>query len=138
VLQESAEKFFAGQRHGALLVVVCVVFPSQNHLGLVDREDAVVGNGYAVRVTAQIVQHVFRSAERWLGVNDPIFLKQGVQKCREGLFVDQRQTFSVKRQLLGTEGASQSGYEFSTKDTAENTHRQEEVAWCGEPALVIG
>src|SRR4029453_116222 len=59
-------------------------------------------------------------------------------KCRESLFVYQRQTISVKRQLLGTEGAPQSSYEFSTKDTAENTHRQEEVTWCGEAALVIG
>jgi hypothetical protein len=115
-----------------------VVFPSEEHLGFVDCKNAVVGNGYAVRVTGQIVQHVFGSAERWLGVNDPIFLKQGVQKCREGLFVGQRQTFSVKRQLLGTEGASQSGYEFSKKDTAKDEDRQEEVAWCGEPALVIG
>ena len=137
VLQETVQKFLAGQRHGALLVVVCVIFPSEDHLGLVDRENAVVGNGHAVRIASQIMQDVFGSAKRWLGVNDPIFLKQGVQECRKGIFVGQRQALSVKCQLLGAESASQSGNEFSTKDTAKDEDRQEEVDWCREPALVI-
>ena len=34
-----------------MLVVVGVIFPSEDHLGFVDRENAVVRNGYAVRVT---------------------------------------------------------------------------------------
>src|SRR6516165_11983977 len=138
VLQEAVQKFLAGQRHGALLVVVGVIFPSEDHLGFVDRENAVVGNGYAVRVTGQIMQYVLGSAKRWLGVNDPIFLEQGVQECCKGIFVGQRQALSVKCQLLGAESASQSGNEFSTKDTAKDEDRQEEVDWCREPALVIG
>ena len=97
VLQEAMQKFHAGQRHGALLVVVGVIFPSEDHLRFVNRENAVVGNGHAVRVTGQIVQDVLGSAKRWLGVNDPILLEQGVQKCCEGLFVDQRQALSAKR-----------------------------------------
>ena len=137
VLQEAVQEFLAGQRHGALLVVVCVIFPSEDHLRFVNRENAVVGNGHAVRIASQIMQYVLGSAERWLGVNDPIFLKQGVQECRKGILVGQRQAFSVKRQLLGAESAPQSGNEFSTKDTAKYDNWQEEVHWCREPALVI-
>ena len=95
-LQEAAQKFFARQGHGALLVVVCIVFPSEEHLGFVDRHNAVVGNGHTMRIASQIVQDVFRPAKRWLGVNDPIFLKQGVQKCREGFLIGQRQALSVE------------------------------------------
>src|SRR5262249_30132371 len=135
---EAVQKFLAGQRHGALLVVVCVVFPLEDHLGFVDRENAVVGDGYAVRIASQIMQCMLGSAKRRLGVNDPIFLTQGVQTWREGLFVGERPALSVKRQVLVAKGASQSGYEFSTKDTAKDEDRQEEVAWCGAPALVIG
>jgi hypothetical protein len=87
VLQEAAQKFFARQGHGALLVVVSVVFPAKEYLGFVDRHNAVVGNGYAMRVASQIVQDVFGTAKRWLGVNDPVLLKEGVQECREGFFV---------------------------------------------------
>ena len=32
VLQEAVQKFLAGQRHGALLVVVCVIFSSEERL----------------------------------------------------------------------------------------------------------
>src|SRR6202007_622689 len=87
---------------------------------------------------SQIVQDVFGSAKRWLGVDDPVFSKQGAQKRPEGFFVGQREAFPVERQMVGEKSASQSGHELSAKDTAENPDRQEEVAWCGEPALVIG
>jgi len=99
VLYEAAQEFFAGQRHSALFAVVGVVFPPEEHLGFVDH-NAVVGDSYAVRVTSQIVQNVFGSAKRWLGINDPIFLKQGVQKCAEGFFFGQRQAVSVKANCL--------------------------------------
>jgi hypothetical protein len=32
VLEEAVQKFLAGQRHGALLVVVCVIFSSEERL----------------------------------------------------------------------------------------------------------
>ena len=97
-----------------------------------------VGDGYAVRVTSQIVQHVLGSTERWLGINDPILFPQGVQKCAEGFFLGQRQALSVKDQLLGAESTSQPGQEFPAEDWTEHQDRQEEVAGGGEPALVIG
>jgi transcriptional regulator with GAF, ATPase, and Fis domain len=39
--------------------VVGVVFPAEEHLGFVDCDNAVVRDGYAVRVTSQIVRDVF-------------------------------------------------------------------------------
>ena len=42
VLQEAAQEFFAGQRHGALFAVVGVFFPAEEHLGFVDRDNTVV------------------------------------------------------------------------------------------------
>ena len=118
--------------------MVGIVFPAKEHLGFVDRDNAVVGDGYAVRVTSQIVQDMFGSTERWLGIDDPIFLTERVQKYAEGFLVVQRQALSVKDQLLGAESAPQSGQEFSAEDTTEDLDRQEEVDGCGEPALVIG
>ena len=138
VLYEAAQEFFAGQRHSALFAVVGVVFPPEEHLGFVDRHNAMVGDSYAVRVTGQIVQDVFGSAKRWLGVNDPVFFRQRAQKCAEGFFFGQRQALSVECQLLGAESTSQSGQEFSAEDPTEDLDRQEEVDGCGDPVLVIG
>src|SRR5262249_48341961 len=107
VLHEAAQKFFTGQRHG-LFAVVGGVFQAEEQLGVVDRDNAVVGDSYAVGVASQIVQYVFGSAERWLGINGPILFTQGVQKCAEGFFVGQRQALPVERQLLGAESMPQS------------------------------
>src|SRR5262249_21330903 len=103
-----------------------------------NRENPVIGNGYAMCIASQIVQNMFWSAKRRLGVDDPIFLKQGAQECREGFFVGQGEAFSVEGQLLDEKNASQSGHELSAKDPAENPDRQEEVARCGKPTLMIG
>ena len=35
-----------------------------------------VGNGDAMGVARQVVEHVFGAAEGWLGVDDPVFLAQ--------------------------------------------------------------
>ena len=115
--------------------MVGVIFPTEEHLGFVDRHNAVVGDGYAVGVTSQIVQNVFGSAERWLGINDPILFTQGVQKCAEGFFLGQRQALSVKDQLLGAESMPQSGQEFPAEDWAEHQDRQEEVDGCGRASV---
>ena len=123
VLQEAAQKFLASQGHGALFVVMRVVLPSEGNLGIADCENAVVGDGHAMRIASQIVQHMFWTAKRWFGVDDPFFSKQGAQECREGFFVGQREAFSVEGQLVSSKSASQSGHELPAKDTAENPHR---------------
>jgi hypothetical protein len=55
-----------------------------------------VGDGDAMSVTGQIVKDMFRSAERWLGIDDPVLLKERAQESSEGPFV-------VERQALGEE-----------------------------------
>jgi hypothetical protein len=121
--QPKGPKFLAGQSHGALSVVMGVVLPSEGDVGIVNRENAVIGNSHAMRVASQIVQHMLWTVKGWLGVNDPVFSKQGAQECCEGFFIGQREAFSVERQLVSSKSASQSGHELSTKNTTENSHR---------------
>src|SRR5207249_10017326 len=98
----TAQKFLAGQGHGALFVVMGVVLPSEGNLGIVDGDNPVVGDGHAMRVARQIVQDVFWTAKRWFRVDDPVFSKQGAQECHEVSFVGQREAFSVERQLVSS------------------------------------
>src|SRR5258708_23113887 len=100
-----------------------VVLPSEGNLGIVDGENAVIGDGHAMRVTSQIAQDMFWTAKRWLGVDHPLFSKQGAQECREVFFVSQREAFTVERQLVSSKSASQSGHELPAKNPAENSHR---------------
>ena len=66
---------------------MCIVLPSESDVGIADRENAVIGNSHAMRIASQIVQDMFWTAKRWLGVDDPVLSKQGAQECRELCFV---------------------------------------------------
>jgi hypothetical protein len=92
------------------------MWESVGSLYLASHTNAVVRDGYAVGVTSQIVEDVFASPERWLGINDRIFLNTSFQKHAEGLLVGQRRALSVKEQLLGAESTPQSRQELSAED----------------------
>ena len=99
VLDEAAQELLAGKSHGALPAVMRVVLPSEGDVRVGDGEDAVIGDGDAVSIASQILQNVFGSAERRLGIDHPVLPKQGTQERRESLRVGQGKTFSVEGQL---------------------------------------
>ena len=69
--KESAQELCGGLRHFFLNAAVRVVLPPEADLFSVERKQAVVGDGNAVRIAAEIAQHLHRSAERGFGVNHP-------------------------------------------------------------------
>src|SRR5208337_4795370 len=138
VLHETAQELFAGKGHGALLAVMRVVLPSEGYMGVADVEKAVVGNRHPMGIAGQILQDMFGPAERGLGVDHPILLKQSTQKRRESLWVGQGKAFSVEGQSASTSSTAQAVDELPTKHPTEHLDRQEEVDARGDPALVIG
>jgi len=55
-----------------LLVGMCGVPPAEGDVALLEGYEPAVGDGDAIRVSAEIAQRVFRSAEGWLGIDDPV------------------------------------------------------------------
>ena len=84
VQQEPPQELVRREGHLALLVAVRVILPSESDLIVLKADQAVVGDGHAVRVAGQIVKHVIWSAEGWLGVNHPVLAKQRPQEGVEG------------------------------------------------------
>src|ERR1035441_1442545 len=76
VQKKAAQKFLDGQRHQALLVFVGRVAPTEGDAALGQRDQSVIGDRYAMGVTAQIAQCLFGSAERTLGIDHPIGAEQ--------------------------------------------------------------
>ena len=81
--QEPAQKFVGRDRHLALLVAVSIIFPPKGDLAICQGDQSVVGNGHAVRVPGQILEYVFWSAKRSLGVDDPILSEQPEKATKE-------------------------------------------------------
>lgn len=81
VQQEAPDELDCLQRHGLVLIAVSGVAPSERDLTVVQRQQAIAGDGHSVRIAGEVLQDVLRSAERWLSVDDPL-CRLGVPKPR--------------------------------------------------------
>jgi len=84
VQQEASQELIDSQSHDPLLVAVSGVAPAKGYVARGESNQPAVGNGDAMRVSTEISQHVFRSSERPLGVDDPIVTEQYPQPRGEG------------------------------------------------------
>src|SRR5208337_307408 len=73
---EAAQELFDSQSHDPLLVAVGGVAPAKRYVALGESNQPAVGNGDAMGVGAEIAQHMFRSSERTLAVDDPVVTEQ--------------------------------------------------------------
>ena len=65
--QESAQELIERQGHQLLLVVVGGVAPTKGHVLVGRGDEPVVGDGDAMSVTTQILEHILGAAEGWFG-----------------------------------------------------------------------
>jgi len=70
--QEAADELRGREAHRLPAIVVPVILPVEAHLAIVHGHQAVVGDGNAMGVAPDIVENLFRSGERPLGIDDPI------------------------------------------------------------------
>ncbi len=86
-----------------------------------------VGDGDAVRVAGQVVEDAFGSAERRLGVDDPVLREELSQETLE---VFRRSEFlqrSMKLQLVLDQKLLEFRGELAAEDAAQDINRQEEA-----------
>ncbi len=85
VKQEAAQKLMGGNGHDLLLAAVRIVSPAEGDAAVFKSHEAMVGDGYAMGIAGQVVENMFRAAERWLGIDDPILLAKLKPILREEL-----------------------------------------------------
>ena len=72
VKQEAADELDRIELHDAAAVVMPGVSPAEAHLAVLEAEESSVGDGDSMCVVGQILQHMFGSSERRLGVDHPL------------------------------------------------------------------
>src|ERR1017187_9114604 len=102
VLQESLDELLGGNRHHLLLLLVSVVFPLEGNLTILERQQTAIGNGYAMSVASQILQHLLRAAKGGLGINHPFGIFQRRQITDESGRVAQRFQMAEELELTGS------------------------------------
>src|SRR6266581_6070241 len=77
VEQEAAQELLRIERHHSLLIPVGIILPTESYLVMLESHEAMVGDGHAMGITGEIAEHMMRTAEGWLGVDDPVLTEQG-------------------------------------------------------------
>ena len=104
-----------GESHLAALTVMSIVLPAEGDVSVIHRQQPVIGDGHAVRVAGQILQDVFRSSERCLGVDDPVLPEESAEERRECFFVCQLAALPVEGELVPAKRPFQTGDDFPRK-----------------------
>ncbi len=86
--QEAADELDCVEGQDAAAVALSGISPAKAHLSVIEGEQPSVGDGDAVGVAGQVLQDMFGSAERRLGVDHPLSpaqrMEQGVKCARRG------------------------------------------------------
>ena len=129
VQQEAAQELIGGNGHDLLLAAVGIVPPAEGDAIVLEGHETMVGDGDAMGVAGQIVEHMFGPAEGWLGVDDPVLPEQaagGSGECSQ-----ERPDAVVSRETEVCPAAKsclQSSDELAAEDSAERLDGQEEAA----------
>jgi len=85
VQQEAAQELIQRKGQQFLLIVVRRIAPTKGDLVVGQRDQSMVGDGYAMGVSAEILEYVVGTAEGWFGVDDPVFSEQWSKPGSEDL-----------------------------------------------------
>jgi len=96
-----------------------------------------VGDGHAMGVAAEIVQHIFGATEGTFQVDHPVFSKQWPQPSREDLGFGEELPLFGEAELTILEGLPEGRDELATKDLTQYRFGQEVVVRRADPAGVI-
>jgi len=90
------------EHHDALFSAVGLILPAKLDPFSIEDDQAVVGDGYAMGVAAEIAQHMLGTAEGRLGIDDPALLLQSFHGCGEQVTVleSECETAAVEQSLL--------------------------------------
>jgi hypothetical protein len=118
MLAEAAQELACGERHDALLVAMCIVSPSEANVVTIEAEQALIADGDAMGIAAEIAQHANGISEGRLGIDHPVAL---IERAHEYWRI-----FDAKL----TELLLEQSQILPAKDTAENLDGQKEgIPW---------
>ena len=135
--EEAAQELIQGYGHQFLLIVVSRVPPAKGDLAVGQRDQSMVGDGDAVGVTAEILEHILGAPEGWFRVDHPVFAKQRSQPGGEEFGLRERRQIPGKVQLAMLKGRLESDDELAAKHPPEHGNGEKEARVRSNPAGVI-
>jgi hypothetical protein len=137
VEQEPTDELLGDKCHGLVTAVVAIVLPAKLNLPVVHSEQPVVRDGNPMGVSCDVLEDLLRSAERWLGVDLPIYFPGGSDVAEEGLPRPKWLQGGKELQLSGIEGLLQIIEEQPTEQKSQHRNGEDIIRPAGNPPLAV-
>jgi hypothetical protein len=95
------------------------ITPAKGDLVVDQGNESMVGNGHAMGVKAEILEHILGAAEGWFRVDHPGLAKRRSQPGGEGFGVSEGLQGAMEAELALTEAALQSGDKLAAENPPE-------------------
>lgn len=139
VQEEAAEELLRVESHDALLAAVSIIAPAEADSLSIEGREPMVGDGHAVGVATEIVQHMGRAAEGWLGVDEPLLLGEPDGQIFEPCRITEIGCGPAAVELVVAVEVAQSTEELLVEHPSQCWNGQEEQRVFGvDPSLMIG
>lgn len=122
VKQEPTDELVCREGHDLRAAVMAVVLPAESHMIVRNADQAGVGNRDTMGVAAEIGQHLLRTAEGGLGVDDPLDAPQFVELAGEGGGFGKIRELPEEAELAGRERRVEFGKEQPAEESGEHAH----------------
>src|SRR5436309_3355987 len=127
VQQESAQELVGPQGHQTLFVFVSGIAPAESDDAVGECDEAMVRDGDAMGVLAEVAKRMLGPAEGMLRVHHPWGAEQRTKLGGERLRILQRGECSVEAEFVLRMQLFEALYKLAPKHFPENTDRQEET-----------
>jgi len=134
VQEEPADELEGIEAHHPETTAPCVVLVTERDDPVLEGQQPVIGDGDAVRVTSQVLQHPPRAAERRFGIDDPLGAAglgdQALERRRMGQVLEG----PMEAEPFVVEGALEQSEELAPEQATEDPDGEKEVGGRGYPA----
>jgi hypothetical protein len=129
VNQKPADELFHIQSHrpGLVAVLAAIVLPLERYPAVGKAENAIVGQGYAVGVAAQILNRRKRSSKRLLRIDNPFGFSNRIEISLKPQLVFERLQFAEEPELVSLKRFFQSTEKVLISQAGRNRREQENV-----------
>jgi len=136
VEEEAANELVGVERHCLGFVADAVILPAEADAAVLAGEETTIGDGDAMGIAAEIVEHLLGSAERAFGVDDPGDAAQGGKVAGEGGRFGECGEIAEEAQPAVRERIEQAFEEKAAVEPREDVDWQEEAGAAGDPTSI--